>query len=306
MNESITFRSVNDYNAFNKTETLHPLVSVVDLSSADPRLPFKMNFGIYCIVLKKVKCGDLRYGNQNYDYQEGTLLFFAPGQVLEADPTLGLYQPSGLALIFHPDFLPGTTLAKRMAGYNFFSYSIKEGLHLSDDEKQIVTECFHKIEYELSQPGDRHSKGLIASNIELFLDYCTRFYERQFETRGFVNKGILEKFDDLLQAYLASDRPRFEGLPTVSSCAATLNISANYLGDIVRKESEISAKDYINAKIIQLAKEKIFNLELTLSEVAFSLGFKYPQHFSRLFKQRVGQSPNDYRKMITVPDLNAS
>ncbi|KGO86521.1 transcriptional regulator [Flavobacterium rivuli WB 3.3-2 = DSM 21788] len=296
MERIINFDSVHDYNAFNNNETLHPLISIVDLSKADPRSHYKMNFGLFCIILKEIKCGDLKYGNNYYDYQEGTLVFFAPGQVIEVDANGEIYQPVGKALIFHPDFLHGTALGKHMDDYSFFSYNTNEALHLSEKERKIILDCFAKIEYELEQSIDKHSKTLIASNIELFLNYCTRFYDRQFITRDTVHKGVLERFEDLLNGYFTSDRPRTEGLPSVAWCADQLNLSANYFGDLVKKETGKSAQEYIQAKVINIAKERIFNINKSVSEIAYDLGFKYPQHFTRLFKQRVGCTPSEFRK----------
>ncbi|MEO6231654.1 MAG: helix-turn-helix transcriptional regulator, partial [Ferruginibacter sp.] len=277
-------------------ETLHPLVSIVDLSKAAPRSGHKMTFGIYCVILKQVKCGDIRYGNHNYDYQEGTLVFFAPGQVVEVTSD-EIYQPNGMVLTFHPDLLLNTALGKRMNDFNFFSYSTNEALHLSEKEKKIIAECFDKISYELHQSIDKHSKRLIASNIELFLNYCTRFYDRQFITREHANKGILEKFEELLHNYFISQKPQNIGLPSVAYCADELHLSANYFGDLIKKETGISAQEYIQSKVIDVAKERIFDIDKSISQVAYELGFKYPQHFTRLFKQKVGVSPNEYRSL---------
>lgn len=297
MDKIINFDSVRDYNNFNNNETLHPLVSIVDLSKAEPRYLYKMSFGIYCIILKEVRCGDLKYGNNYYDYQEGTLVFFAPGQVLEVEGNNEMYQPKGKALIFHPDLLHGTQVGKHMEDYGFFSYNTNEALHLSEKERNIILDCFSKIEYELEHSIDKHSKTLIASNIELFLNYCVRFYDRQFITRDTVHKGILQRFEDLLNSYFASDNPRNEGLPSVSWCAGQLHLSANYFGDLVKKETGKSAQEYIQAKVINEAKERIFDNNKSVSEIAYDLGFKYPQHFTRLFKQKVGFTPNEYRNL---------
>jgi len=295
MDPIINFSSINDYNSFNNNETLHPLVSIVDLSKASPRKNYKMNFGIYCVILKDIKCGDLKYGNNYYDYQEGTLVFFAPGQAVEVSNNTEYYQPFGKALIFHPDLLHGTTLGKHMEQYNFFSYNTNEALHLSEKERKIILDCFLKIEYELEQSIDKHSKTLITSNIELFLNYCNRFYDRQFITRETVHKGVLDKFENLINTYINSEKPRNEGLPSVSWCAEQLNLSANYFGDLIKKDTGFTAQEFIQAKVIDLAKEKIFDVNKSISEIAYELGFKYPQHFTRLFKQKVGMSPLDYR-----------
>lgn len=291
------FETVADYNGFNNNETLHPLVSVVDLSKASPRQGSRMYFGLYTIFLKDVKCGDLVYGRHNYDYQEGTLVFLAPGQVAGMSSKGETYQPKGYALVFHPDLIHGTSLGQHIQDYNFFAYQSNEALHLSDRERKIVLDCFSKIEYELQQNIDKHSKKLIVSNIELFLDYCIRFYDRQFITRDKAHKGILERFEALLNDYYQSDKPQTTGLPSVALCAGELNLSASYFGDLIKKETGRTAQEYIQSKVIDVAKEKIFDQSKSVSQIAYELGFKYPQHFTRLFKQKIGQSPNEYRNM---------
>lgn len=297
MNKLRRFETVNDYNVFNNNETLHPLVSIVDLSKANPRQASNMYFGFYTIFLKDVKCGDLRYGKSTYDYQEGTLVFIAPGQVVSVDNTGETYQPKGYALVFHRDLIQGTPLGKQIGDYTFFSYQSNEALHLSERERNIVLDCFSKIGYELEHPIDKHSKGLIVSNIELFLNYCVRFYDRQFITRDNVLKGILERFENLLNEYFQTEKPQTIGLPSVASCAGELNLSPNYFGDLIKKQTGRTAQEYIQSKVIDVAKERIFDQGKSVSEIAYELGFKYPQHFTRLFKQRVGQSPNEYRMM---------
>jgi len=291
------FETINDYNTFNNNETLHPLVSVVDLSKANPRQGSLMYFGFYTIFLKDVKCGDLLYGRHTYDYQEGTLVFLAPGQVAGVNSNGETYQPKGYALVFHPDLIHGTPLGKHIQDYTFFSYQSHEALHLSERERRIVLDCFSKIQYELEHAIDKHSKRLIVSNIELFLDYCIRFYDRQFITRDNIHKGILERFEHLLNGYFQTDKPQNIGLPSVAWCANELNLSASYFGDLIKKETGRTAQEYIQSKLIDVAKEKIFDHSKSVSEIAYELGFKYPQHFTRLFKQRVGQSPNEYRML---------
>lgn len=294
------FDTVSEYNALNNHETLHPLVSVIDFSKANPRSwggekNVRLNFGMYCIFLKDVKCGDLKYGRNYYDYQEGTLVFVSPGQVLEIENDGKVYQPKGHALVFHSDLIQGTALAKSIADYNFFSYNVNEALHVSERERQIVLDCFSKIKFELQQNIDKHSKKLIASNIELFLNYCERFYDRQFITRDNANRGILEKFEELLNGYYSSDKPQNLGLPSVAFFADELNLSANYFGDLMKKETGKSAKDYIQNKIIEIAKHKTFDAGKSVNEIAYELGFKYPQHFTRLFKNVTGYTPKEYR-----------
>ncbi|WP_221391461.1 AraC family transcriptional regulator [Dyadobacter sp. NIV53] len=295
MENVLRFKSIREYNAFNKHETLHPLVSIVDLSKADPRESRRMGYDFYVVFLKQIKCGDLRYGLNVYDYEEGTLVFLAPGQIIGENVRDNFYQPQGYALVFHPDLLQGTALGRHMSDYTFFSYEVTEALHLSEQERQMVTDCFSKIEYEITQRIDKHSKKLITANIELFLNYCVRFYDRQFITRDVANKGVLEKFDGILNAYFQSDKPQQIGLPTVGYCADQLNLSSNYFGDLIKKETGKSAQEYIQMKIINMAKERVFDPDKSVSEIAYELGFRYPQHFSRLFKQRVGLTPNEYR-----------
>lgn len=295
MEDIIRFETVNQYNAFNQQETLHPLVTVIDLSTATPRKKTSQYMGCYGIFLKDVVCGDLRYGKEYYDYQEGTLVFMSPGQVFTVENDGELYQPKGHALVFHPDLLLGTSLNGKMQEFSFFGYQVNEALHLSQRERQIVMDCFGKIKYELEHAIDKHSRKLIVANLELFLDYCTRFYDRQFLTRDNIHRGILAKFETLLSSYFSSERPQTIGLPSVSYCAEELNLSAKYFGDLIKKETGQTAQEYIQMKVIEAAKERIFNSDKTVNEIAFELGFKYPQHFSRLFKQRIGQTPNEYR-----------
>jgi AraC-like DNA-binding protein len=297
MEQIVKLETVNQYNIMRNVPTLHPLISIIDLSQADPMPAATFNFGLYAIYLKEVKCGDLKYGRHHYDYQEGTLVFIAPGQVLGVEPNVKTFAAKGWALLFHPDLIKGTPLGKHIADYSFFSYNVNEALHLSERERQLVLDCFAKIQFELQHAIDKHSKLLIASNIELFLNYCTRFYDRQFITRDTAHNGILEKFESLLKDYFNSDHPQTDGLPTVAWCAAELNLSANYFGDLVKKETGKSAQEYIQFKIIDVAKEKILDSSKSVSEIAYTLGFKYPQHFTRLFKQKVGYTPNEYRSL---------
>ena len=295
MENTRRFETISDYNAFNNNETLHPLVSVVDLSKADPRQGSRMYFGFYTIFLKDVKCGDLVYGRNTYDYQEGTLVFLSPGQVAGVNSNGEIYQPKGHALVFHADLIHGSTLGRNIQDYTFFGYQSNEALHISDRERRIVLDCLSKIQYELEHAIDKHSKKLIISNIETLLNYSIRFYDRQFITRENVHRGILERFSNLLNEFFQTDKPQTIGLPSVAWCAGELNLSPGYFGDVVKKETGITAQDYIQSKVIDVAKERIFDHTKSVSEIAYELGFKYPQHFSRLFKQRVGCAPNEYR-----------
>ena len=203
--------------------------------------------------------------------------------------------PKGRALLFHPDLLRGTSLGRNIAGYTFFSYEVNEALHLSEQERQVVMDCLQNIQSELKHAIDKHSRTLIVSNIELLLNYSTRFYERQFITRNNVNRDVLAGFERLLGDYFAGDRPERDGVPSVCWCAEQLHLSANYFGDLVKKETGKSAQEYIQLKVIDIAKERIFDPGRSISEIAYSLGFRYPQHFTRLFKKVAGCSPNEYR-----------
>ena len=285
MKEVIKLDTVDQYNQFFGLETLHPLVSVVDLSEAT-KFPthFTMNYGIYALFLKKVKCGDIRYGRQIYDYQEGTVTSFAPGQVVETEMQQGV-KPSAHGLLFHPDLIKGTSLGQDIKQYSFFSYASAEALHLSEEEKGIFMDCLEKIEMELQHPIDKHSKRLISRNIELLLDYCMRFYERQFITRSESNKSVLVKFEALLDDYFQSDKPQTDGLPSVKYFADKVFLSPNYFGDLIQ------------TRMIDLAKEMIAGTEKTVSQIAYELGFQYSQHFNRIFKKNVGYTPGEYRKL---------
>ena len=295
MDEILRLENVGQYNALMGQETLHPLVSVIDFSKTKPMKHVRMNLGFYTLFLKDVKCGDIKYGRNYYDYQEGTLVFIGPGQVIGIDSNGEYFQPQGRALLFHPDLIRGTSLGHTMKNYTFFSYESFEALHLSERERQVVIDCLNKIDFELSHAIDKHSKTLIVTNIELLLNYCVRFYDRQFITRDNVNKDILVRFEGLLDDYYQSDKPQTVGLPSVKYCADQLHLSANYLGDLIKKETGKSAQEHIQLKLMNIAKEKVFDTSKSVSEIAYELGFKYPQHFSRMFKKSVGYSPNEYR-----------
>ncbi|WP_183560472.1 helix-turn-helix domain-containing protein [Mucilaginibacter sp. SP1R1] len=297
MEDVIKFDTIGQYNAFNNNETLHPLVSVIDLSKSEIRHNARQNFGFYTVFLKEIKCGNLKYGCNYYDYEEGTLVFIGPGQVIGIENNGEYFQPHGTALIFHPDLIKGTALGRHIQDYSFFSYDIHEALHLSEGERKVIFDCIAKIKFELEHGIDKHSKTLIVTNIELLLNYCVRFYDRQFITRDVAHKGILQRFEDLLTEYFKTDKPQNLGLPSVTYCAEQINLSTNYFGDLIKKETGKSAQEYIQLKLMDVAKEKIFDKNKSVSEIAYELGFKYPQHFTRVFKQRVGYTPNEYRSL---------
>ena len=290
MDNIIRLDTVDDYNKLFGLETLHPLVAVVDLDDAT-KFPahFSVNYGIYALFLKDTKCGDILYGKQVYDYQDGTIVSFAPGQVVKTEMIEGK-RAKAKGLLFHPDIIKGTSLGQEIKSYSFFSYSSSE-----EDEKSIILDCLRNIKTELVHPVDKLSKRLIARNIQLLLDYCMRFYERQFITRAVANKGILSRFETLLDEYFGNIQ-QDKGLPTVRYFADKVCLSSNYFGDLIKKETGKTAQEYIQNKIVDLAKEKILGTGKNVSQIAYELGFQYPQHFNRLFKKSVGCTPNEYRK----------
>jgi AraC-like DNA-binding protein len=291
----IHYDTIKKYaEAFNN-KALHPLIAYVDLNQSLPMLRSQFMLGFYAIIIKETRCGDIRYGNQYYDYDEGTMVFIGPNQIIKHEPEGEIHQPYGKALIFHSDLIKGTNLGKHIHEYTFFSYASYEALHLSNKEREKILVCFDNIENEIIQNIDRHSKKLIISNLELLLNYCTRFYDRQFITRENIGQGIIEQFEQHLNEYLRHDKLQEIGLPTVSYFADTLNLSPNYFGDLIKKETGKSAIEYIHLKLLEYAKEKIMDKTKSISEISYQLGFKYPQHFTRLFKQKVGMAPNEYR-----------
>lgn len=300
MDKIINLENVDLYNSLYGLETLHPLVSVVDLTKATRTVNhIQMNYGIYALFLKEAKACDIKYGRQNYDYQEGTIVCFAPGQTVGVSTSEDEINPPVYGIVFHPDLIRGTSLGKSIKNYSFFSYAVSEALHLSDQEKEILKDCLRKISIELEHAIDKHSKALIAMNIELLLNYCMRFYERQFITRNAANKDALTKFEELLDDYFRSDLPLQNGLPTVKYFADKIYLSPNYFGDMVKKETGKTPQEHIQLKIIELAKERIVATEDTFSQISYALGFQYPQHLSRFFKRRVGCTPNEYRLQNT-------
>lgn len=239
----------------------------------------------------------MTYGCQNYDYEDGTMVFVSPGQVYGIDSNGIPVIPSGYGLIFHPDLLKGTHLGRTIRDYSFFAYEVNEALHLSKNEKKTIMESLEKIGAEIEHNIDKHSKTLIVSNIELFLNYCMRFYDRQFFTHSHANKDILVRFENILIDHFRSGKASKLGLPSVAYCAEQLNLSPNYFGDLIKKETGSTALDYIQSKMIDEAKTYIFDSSKTFNEIAGNLGFKYQQHFTRVFKQKTGITPNEYRAL---------
>lgn len=296
MEQIIKLESVDQYNNLYGLETLHPLVSIVDLTKATKRVNhIQMNYGLYALFLKQTKSCNIKYGRTSYDYEEGTIVCFAPGQIAGVDTIEDEVAPPVYGIVFHPDLIRGTSLGKSIKNYTFFSYAVNEALHLSEQERGIVMDCLGKISMELEHAIDKHSKALIAMNIELLLNYCMRFYERQFISRSDANKDALSRFEQLLDDYFQSNLPMQDGLPSVKYFADKICLSPNYFGDMVKKETGKTPQERIQEKVIELAKEYIADTDKTVSEIAYILGFQYPQHLCRLFKKRTGCTPNEYR-----------
>lgn len=299
MNQVLKLDQVDQYNRLYGFETLHPLVSVVNLNEATRGVDFiRLNYGVYALFLKLEKSCDIKYGRQMYDYKEGTIVCFAPGQTAETTSTVKHTQTNAYGILFHPDLLRGTSLGRTIRKYTFFSYEINEALHVSEEEQAIILDCLKIIQKELEHTIDKHSKTLITNYIELLLNYCMRFYERQFITRSKSNRDVLTRFEQLLDEYFEGQAAERDGLPSVKLFADKLCLSSNYFGDMLKKETGKTPQEYIQEKVIELAKNRISDPGNTVSQIAYSLGFQYPQHLCRLFKKRVGCTPNEYRAQI--------
>lgn len=275
----------------------HPLVTVIDLTKyhflGDRNgLSYRLNF--YTIFCKKFK-GVLRYGRSHYDFSEGSLMFTAPGQA--TTPISALSLEEGWALFFHPDLIHHFPLSQKMAQYTFFNYESNEALHVSEEEKLALLDCVKKIEKECGQNVDKHTQTLIQNNIELLLNYCSRFYDRQFYTREKVNVDVVQAFERLLKDHLAKDSLINSGLPGVKFFAGQLNLSPNYLSDLLQKFTGKTTQEHIHLQLINKAKSLLWSTGMSVSEIAYTLGFEHPSHFTRLFRQKTGYSPSVYRKL---------
>ncbi len=291
--------AIDQLNKLFSVETLHPLISLIDFSKVRFALDAgSYQFDMYVIILKGNVCGELRYGCNKYDYQAQTMLFFAPHQVIGIDDYEEAQnsETSTFALFFHPDLLLHTHLNKEIKEYNFFSYEIAEALHLSAQERESIKECFGKIDLELHRPIDQHSRRIMISNIDLLLVYCQRFYDRQFITRTILNKDLLSQFERLLTDYYTQHDGEQMGLPTVKYFADKLHLSASYMSDAIKRETGKTAQEHIQLRLIEQIKIELTSTNRSVSEIAYALGYAYPQYLSRQFKKRVGLSPNAYRQ----------
>lgn len=297
MNEVTKIDTVERYHELYGLESRHPLVTVVDLSKAS-QWPDRtwFSYGLYALFLKEVKCGNIQYGRKTYDFQAGTIVCFAPGQVARVN-RLPDVQPAGYGLLFHPDLIRGTALGREIKHYSFFSYETDEALHLSEEERRTILDTLQRIDRELDR-ADRHSRRLITAHIGLLLDYCMRFYDRQFQTRSSASHDIITRFEQLLDEYFDTDTPQREGLPSVRYFASKVFLSPNYFGDVIRKLTGQTASEHIQNKVIERVKEQLLSSGKTMSRIAYDLGFQYPQHLTRMFKRQTGMTPKEYRAQV--------
>ena len=292
--EEIFINTIQDFNDYQGMETLHPLVSVVRVENTEHIKECVMHYGLYAIYLKENKGCKLSYGRTPYDFDEMTVTSFAPGQVVKVEPNPDVPFAKFTALVFHPDILNRTALGMQMSRYEFFSYSSTEALHLSAQEVEVFRGVLTMIEQELHHSIDKHTRELIVSNIELLLNYCLRFYDRQFITREEINHGVVIKFLTLLDEYM-NDKAKYEGLPTVAYFADKCCLSNGYFGTLVKTETGRTAKDLINDRVLAKAKELLQSETITITEVSQRIGFEYPQHFVRFFKSFTGKTPSQWR-----------
>ena len=295
--EEVFLNTVHDFNDYQGVATLHPQVSVVHVENTEHIRECVMHYGLYALYLKENKGCKLSYGRTPYDFDEMTVTSFAPGQVVKVERNPEVPFAKFTALVFHPDLLSRTALGRQMNRYEFFSYSSTEALHLSAQEVEVFRGVLAMIEQELHRAIDKHTRELIVSNIELLLNYCLRFYDRQFITREEINHSVVKKFLDLLDDYIAS-KAQSEGLPTVAYFADKCCLSSGYFGNLVRVETGRTAKDIIADHLLAHAQQLLNDEALTITLISQRLGFEYPQHFVRFFKSHTGRTPSAYRHAL--------
>ena len=292
--QEIFLNTVQAFNDYQGVETLHPLVSVVRVENTEHIQKCVMHYGLYAIYLKETKACQLSYGRTSYDFDEMTVTSFSPGQTVTVEPNPDVPFVKFTALVFHPDLLNRTPLAKQMNRYEFFDYTSTEALHLSAQEVEIFKGVLTLIEQELHRAIDKHTRELIVSNIELLLNYCLRFYDRQFITREEINHTVVKKFLNQLDEYI-NEKAVSEGLPTVAYFAGKCCLSTGYFGTLVKTETGRTAKDLINDRILAKAKALLQSETSSVTQVSVRLGFEYPQHFIRFFKSLTGKTPSQWR-----------
>ncbi len=275
----------------------HPLVSMVSMSDVvgcKELVGKTITYGFYSIALKKNFDLRLRYGRQYYDFDEGVMTFVSPLQVIGIESE-NIQKMDGFMLLVHPDFLKGHSLAARLPDYGFFSYDVNEALHVSDQEEKMVIDMMENLGKEIANPIDAFSQDVILSHIELLLNYSNRFYNRQFLTRKSHGIDVLAQFERLVKDYLNSDLPQTSGFPSVNHFAEKLNLSANYLSDLLRNLTGRNARQHIQDAVVEKAKELLSTTNLSVSEIAYKIGFEHSQSFSKLFKLKVEMTPLEYR-----------
>lgn len=299
MRPVLHLKSISDIERFFRGVVKHPLVAVVDFARFDEYMEegTRLSGDFYSIMFKNYCTNQMKYGRQSCDFQEGSLVCIAPRQVITLDTEIEKRDDRmGWGLFFHPDLIRRTSLGHKMKDYHFFSYETAEALHLSDKEKQILFDCVQKIDQELQENIDGHSQTLIVSNIELLLNYCARYYGRQFITRKNTNTDVVIRIESLLRDYFRPDALNQNGLPTVKFLAEQVHLSPSYLSDLLKKETGMSAQDHIHHHLIEEAKTTLLHSTASVGEVAYALGFEYPQYFSKLFKQKTGVTPGEFRE----------
>lgn len=278
----------------------HPLITIIDYSKlkGNPEhYDVKIVTDFYIISLKSPAPNSLQYGRQYYDFEEGTMMFMSPNQVFSVGEFDDSVQYEGWGLYFHPDLILNSSFGKRIKEFTFFSYAVNEALHLSEDEKNTLSQIVENLIKEYSGNIDRYSQDLIINAIEQLLNYSQRFYGRQFITRKKQNSDLLTNFEQLVLGYFKSEATVNLGLPSVEYFSKRLNLSAGYLTDLLKKETGKTTKEFIQLQIVELAKDRLLNSNDTVSEIAYSLGFEYPQYFNRLFKSKTGKTPLEYRQL---------
>jgi AraC family transcriptional activator of pobA len=297
--QPLRIKTINEYHkVMGLPKPEHPLISVINFESIKHWLGHKSTslfFDFYSISLKRNFNGKMRYGQQQYDFDEGIMFFISPGQVFSVEVGKEL-KHTGWLLLIHPDFLWNTVLAKTIKQYEYFSYSVHEALFLSQKEETTIISMMHSIEHEYRSNIDKFSQGVIIAQLELLFRYADRFYHRQFITRKISNHKILDRLEDILSACFNSDDLIKKGLPTVQYIAETLNISPNYLSALLKVLTGQSTQQHVHNKLIEKAKEKLSTTNLSVSEIAYELGFEHPQSFSKLFKTKTSLSPLDFRQ----------
>lgn len=301
MKDLIYLQNISDLQSlFNLGKSSHPLVTILDFSKVTEKVEqnTRIRTDFYSVMFKNYCKNNIKYGRRAIDFQDGNLICIAPNQLIEIDNEIEDREDKmGWGLFFHPDLIRATSLNDSIKSYTFFNYEMSEALHLSDKEKNILYACIQKIESELNENIDDYSQHIIVSNIELLLNYCSRFYGRQLITRSQSNKSIITQIENILLSYFADVSLIDQGLPTVKYLANRVNLSPSYLSDVLKKETGKNAQEHIHFYLIEEAKNYLVNSENNISEIAYKLGFEYPQYFNKLFKQKTGVTPMEYRNL---------